>query len=100
MELSVLEEVIRSIVRQEMAGLREEIKQTLISKRESMLQEERLNTNQVAEFLGVTRHTVNNYIKNGALPKPKRDISKRPYWTPEQMEHARTLRGIKGRFKL
>ena len=100
MELGVLEEIIRSIVRQEMAGLREEIKQILISKRESLLQEERLYTDQVAEFLDVTRHTVNNYTKSGILPQPKRDISNRPYWTSDQLEHARTLRGIKGRFKL
>jgi len=100
MELGVLEEVLRSIVRQEMAGLREEIKQTLVSKRESLLQEERLYTEQVAEFLGVTRHTINNYTNNGTLPQPKRDISDRPYWTPDQLESVRTLRGIKGRFKI
>jgi hypothetical protein len=97
-ELSLLEEVIRTIVRQEMAGMREEIKQTLISKQELLLQDERLYTEQVVEMLGVTRHTVLNYTKKGYLPEPKRDISDRPYWTPDQLEGARKRRGIKGNF--
>ncbi len=63
MELGLLEEVLRTIVRQEMAEVRDEIKQTLISKRESLLQEERFYYKQVAEILDVTRHTVGNYSK-------------------------------------
>ena len=87
-ELSLLEEVLRSIVREEMVEIREEIKQMLISKRESLLQEERLYTDQVAELLGVTRHTIGNYRKTGDLPEPKRDLSDRPYWTPDQLDRA------------
>ena len=99
MELGLLEEVLRTIVRQEMAEMREEIKQTLISKRESLLQEERLYTDQVAEILGVkSRHTIYNYQKNGTLPEPNRDTSDRPYWTPDQLERVMKLRGIKGNF--
>lgn len=97
-ELSLLEEVLRAIVRQEMAETREEINQTLISKRDALLQEERLFTDQVAEILGVTRHTINNYQRNGELPEPKRDISNRPYWTPDQLQRALTRRGIKTNF--
>ena len=99
-ELSLLEEVLRTIVRQEMTETRDEIKQTLISKRDSLLQEERLYTDQVAEILGVTRHTVNNYKKSGELPAPKRDISNRPYWTPDQLQRAMTRKGIKSNFSV
>ena len=99
-EFELLEEMLRTIVRQEMEGLRNEIKETLVSKSEALLQEERLNIEQVCEFLGVTRHTVYNYIKNETLPEPKRDISDRPYWTPDQLEHARVKKGIKSRFNL
>ena len=94
-ELELLEEILRTIVRQEMAEMRDEIKQTLISKRESLLQEERLYTDQVGELLDVSRHTISNYYKNGKLPEPKRDISGRPYWTIDQLEIAMKLRGIK-----
>ncbi len=96
-ELSLLEEVIGIIVRREMAEMREEIKQTIISKRESLLQEERLYTEQVAKILDVTRHTVLNYRKKGDLPEPKFDISNRAYWTPDQLERTMRLRGIKGK---
>ena len=97
-ELGLLEEMLRTIVRQEMAETREEINQTLISKRDALLQEERLYTDQVAELLGVTRHTINNYQRSGELPQPKRDISNRPYWTPDQLQRALTRRGIKTNF--
>jgi len=97
-ELGLLEEMLRTIVRQEMSETRAEINKTLISKRDSLLQEERLFTNQVAEILGVTRHTVLNYQKSGELPLPKRDISNRPYWTPDQLQRAMTRKGIKMNF--
>ena len=97
-ELSLLEEMLRSVVRQEMADTRDEINKTLISKREALLQEERLYTNQVAEILGVTRLTVNNYTKNGELPQPKRDTSKRPYWTINQLQESWLARGSRPTF--
>jgi predicted XRE-type DNA-binding protein len=97
-EMNLLEEMLRTIVRQEMAETREEIKQTIISKRETLLEEERLYTEQVAELLGVTRPTIRNYIKKGELPEPKRDLSDRPYWTPDQLDRALRLRGIKTNF--
>jgi hypothetical protein len=99
-ELGLLEEVLRTIVRQEMTEMRNEINQTLISKRESLLQEERLHTDDVANILGVTRHTVLNYRKKGDLPEPQYDISNRPYWTPDQLERLMRLRGIKGKFPI
>lgn len=100
-DLGLLEEVLRTIVRQEMAALRDEIKQTLISKRELLLEEERLYTDQVAEILRLkSRHTIYNYRKNGTLPEPNRDISDRPYWTLDQLEPAMRRRGIKGRFSV
>lgn len=98
MELGVLEEVLRAIVRQEMAEMRDEIKQTLISKKESLLQEERLYTDDVAEVLDKTRHTVLNYRKRGYIPEPLYDTSKRPYWTPDQLKGVMTRLGIKGKF--
>jgi hypothetical protein len=99
-ELGLLEEVLRTIVRQEITETRDEIKQTLISKRDALLQEERLYTEQVANILGVTRHTVLNYQKNGELPAPRRDISNRPYWTPDQLQRALTRKGIKTNFSV
>ena len=74
-ELNLLEEVLRNIVRQEMKAMRDEIKETLISKRESLLLEERLYTDQVAEILDVTRRTIMNYRKSrGAARTKKRFI--------------------------
>ncbi len=100
MELGLLEDLLRTIVRQEMTEMRDEIKQTLISKQESLLQEERLYTNDVAKILGVTRHTVLNYRTKGTLPEPQHDVSNRPYWAPDQLERLMRLRGIKGKFPL
>ena len=97
-EFGLLEELLRTIVRQEMAELKNEIIKTLISKRESLLQEERLYTDQVAEILGVTRHTVYNYKKSGELPEPKNDLSGRPYWIPDQLERVMKLKGIKTKY--
>ncbi len=99
-ELSLLEEMLRAIVRQEMVEIREEINQTLISKRDALLQEERLYTDQVAEILGVTRHTINNYRNNGELPEPQRDLSNRPYWTSDQLQYAMTRKGIKTNYPI
>ena len=93
-----LRELIRDAVRQEVAELGKEIKQTLISKKEALMQEERFSIDQVAEMLDVDRRTVYNYKKDGMLPEPKRDISNHPYWTPEQLERALRLRGIKTNF--
>lgn len=103
-ESEPLEQIIRKIVRQELVaelgeGLKE-INQTLISKRETLLQEERLSIDQVAEILDVNRRTIYNYKKDGTLPEPKRDISGHPYWTPDQLERALRLRGIKTKFPL
>lgn len=98
-DLGLLEEVLRTIVRQEMTVVREEIKQTVISKRELLLEKERLYIDDVAKILRVrSRHTIYNYQKSGTLPKPNRDISGRPYWTIDQLELAMQLRGMKGRF--
>ena len=97
-EFDLLEEMLRNIVHQEVAELGKEIKQTLISKKEALLQEERFTIDQVAEILDVDRRTIYNYIKNGTLPEPKRDISGHPYWTPDQIESALRLRGIKTKF--
>jgi len=101
-EFDLLEEMIRNIVRQEVVaelgkGLKE-INQTLTSKRETLLQEERFSIDQVAEILAVERRTVYNYRKDGTLPEPKRNISGHPYWTPGQLERALILRGIKTKF--
>lgn len=94
-ELNLLEEVLRTIIRQEMQEMRDEIKLTLISKRELLLQEERLYTDQVAEILGVSRKTISNYRKSGELPEPKRELSDRPYWTVDELERVFIRRGIK-----
>ena len=97
-EFDLLEEMLRNIVRQEVAALSEEIKQTLTSKTEALLQEERFSIDQVAEILDVDRRTVYNYIKKNILPEPKRDLSGHPYWVREQLEGAIRLRGIKAKF--
>ena len=74
-ELGPIEEAIRKIVRQEMAEMRQEIKQELISKRESLLQEERLYTDQVRVILGKkSRHTVGNYIRKGKCFNQRIDL--------------------------
>lgn len=97
-EFDLLEEMFRNIVRQEMAELGEEIKHTLISNREALLQEERFSIDQVAEIIRRDRRTVYNYIEKGILPEPKRDLSHHPYWTPDQIKRACELRGIIPKF--
>lgn len=97
-EFDLLEEMIRNIVRQEVTEISKEVKQALISKRETLLQEERLSIDQVAEILDRDRRTVYNYINNGTLPEPKRDLSDHPYWTPDQVKRAAELRGIMVKF--
>ena len=97
-DLGLLEEIIRTIVSQEMAKVGDQIEKTLVSKRESLLEQERLYIDDVCALLKISRRTVGNYRKTGELPEPMRDISDRPYWTPEQLERAMKHRGIAGRF--
>jgi len=99
-ELNLLEEIIRNIIRQEMKVMGDEIKQTLISKRESLFKEERLYTNQVAEILDVCRRTVAAYRKQGYLPEPKFDLTGRPYWTPTDLENVLKRKGIMAKFEV
>jgi hypothetical protein len=98
-ELGPIEVALTAIVEKLMDKKIEELKQILISKRESLLEEERLYTDQVRVLLGKkSRHTVGNYIKKGILPEPNRDLSDRPYWTPDQLYRALKRRGIKGSY--
>ena len=97
-EVGLLEELLRKIVHEEIILFREDIKSTLTGKAELLLHEERLFTNQVAQLFGVTRHTISNYVHEGLLPKPNRDLSGRPYCTPDQLEQALKLTGIKTKF--
>lgn len=99
-ELGLLEQVLRTIVKAEMVEMREEIMQTIISKREGLLQEERLYTDQVCELFEKSRKTIANYTRAGIIPQPQRDISDRPYWTPDQLKMALHLRGIKTKFSV
>ena len=100
-ELGLLEQMLRDIVKTEMVEVREEIKQTIISKREELLEEERLYTDQVCElFRKKARKTISNYVRAGIIPQPQRDISDRPYWTPDQLKMALHLRGIKTKFSV
>lgn len=94
-ELSLLEEIIRNIVRQEMKEMKDEIKETLISKQELLLQEERLSINQLTQILHVTRRTIYNYQKNGDLPTPNLDLSGHPYWKPEELATVLKKKGIR-----
>ena len=98
-EFGPIEEALTAIVEKIMDKKIEELKQILISKRESLLEEERLYTDQVRVLLGKkSRHTVGNYIKKGILPEPKRDLSDKPYWTPDQLDRAMKHCGIKGNY--
>jgi len=99
-ELTLLEELVRKAVHEEIQLLADDIKSTLTSKAESLLHEERLYTNQVAQLFGKTRHTISNYVQQGLLPQPNRDLSDRPYWKPEQLEQSLNLRGIKTKFPI
>jgi len=97
-DLGLLEEIIRTIVSQEMAKVGDKIEKTLVSKRESLLEQERLYIEDVCALLKISRRTLSNYRKSGMIPEPFRDISGRPYWTPEQLERAMKHKGIFGRF--
>ena len=102
-DLGLLEEIIRTIVSQEMAKVGDKIEKTLVSKRESLLEQERFYIEDVCALLGrdgkkISRRTVTNYRKSGLIPESMRDISGRPYWTPEQLERAMKHKGIVCRF--
>jgi len=97
-EVSLIEELIRAAVRDEVGQFKEEIKTILAPKTESLLHEERLNKNDVATIFNKSRHTIDNWIKSGLLPQPGYDLSNRPYWTPDQLEQALKLTGIKTKF--
>ena len=97
-ELTLLEELVRKAVHEEVQLLADEIKSTLTTKAESLLHEERLNTKQVAQLFGKERHTITNWVHQGLLPKPNRDLTDKPYWKPEQLEQSLKLRGIKTKY--
>ncbi len=57
----------------------------------------RLSTSEVSEMFGVTRATLNRWIKEGKIPEPVRDPdSNWPIWQqPELDAIARTLQNSK-----
>jgi len=92
-EVSAFEPLLREIIREELASF-------FASKQEALLKKECLYANHIAKILKVSKQTVYNYWKRGDLPEPKRNISGRAYWTPEDLENILKHQGLKTKFNV
>ncbi len=88
-----LQELIASTVKAELALLEQRIIAALPEKKPVA---DRLYTKGVAEYLDITRQTVNVYAKDGTLPRPRYN-GRRAYWLKEEIkQHLKsTERGYK-----
>ena len=99
-ELDQLAELVRTVVRREIAVKSEEIIAALRVSDNDLIYGQQYTTNMVADILGVTRNTVLNYKKSGILDEPAINLSGRPYWTAEQIMAAGYKKGIETKFKV
>ena len=91
-ELHLLKETIREVIREELG------KQVVPSSEELKYKEtDRLSISQVAKYLGVSTKTVNNYRKEHKIPEPEYNLSGKPRWTVYQLQGAANVRKSKQR---
>jgi DNA-binding transcriptional regulator YiaG len=82
-ELHLLKETIREVIREELG------KQAVPSSEEVTYKEtDRLSISQVAKYLGVSTKTVNNYRKEHKIPEPEYNLSGKPRWTVAKLQSA------------
>ena len=96
-ELGQLESLLTRIVTEQNRVLIEAVKE-MLHRKENPLEGDHITTKQLMAELGVTRNTIQNYRKSGALPPPSFDLSDRPYWTASQLESFMNQRKAKRKF--
>lgn len=91
--IETLQELISEAIKTGLAPFEERIKEALPEKKPTS---ERLYTKDVADYLDISRQTVNAYAKDGTLPKPRYN-GRRAYWLKEELkQHIKsTERGYK-----
>ena len=93
-ELSVLRETIREILREEL----EKHGSPNSTDKVSYNNDDRLSISQVAEYLGVSNKTVSNYRRDRKIPEPEYNLSGKPRWTVAQLQEANNARKAKQKF--
>lgn len=82
-ELNLLRETIREVIREELG------KQAVPPSEEVTYKEtDRLSISQVAKYLGVSTKTVSNYRKEHKIPEPEYNLSGKPRWTVAKLQSA------------
>ena len=82
-ELHLLKETIREVIREELG------KQAVPPSEEVTYKEtDRLSISQVAKYLGVSTKTISNYRKEHKIPEPEYNLSGKPRWTVAKLHSA------------
>ena len=95
-ELRTLKQLMNEVVAEQLNRFAQNIKEGLAPK---TAHGDRLYTNDVAKFLGVSRQTVHAYRKKDLLPAPQFSVSGRAYWTREEIEAARKTSSMSCKFE-
>ena len=91
-ELPLLKETIREVIREELDKLETQSAPEVIYK-----DTDRLSISQVAKYLGVSTKTVSNYRKEHKIPEPEYNLSGKPRWTVAKLQGTVNIRKSKQR---
>jgi len=91
-ELQVLKETIREVIREEL-----DKRVTQSSPEVTYKETDRLSISQVAKYLGVSTKTVSNYRREQKIPEPEYNLSGKPRWTVAKLQGAANIRKSKQR---
>ena len=91
--IEALQELIAKTIKTELGPFEQRIIEALPEKKPVA---DRLYTKGVADYLNISRQTVNVYAKDGTLPRPRYN-GRRAYWLKEEIkQHLKTTeRGYK-----
>lgn len=91
-ELHLLRETIREIIREEL-----DRRETQNTPEVTYKETDRLSISQAAKYLGVSTKTVSNYRKEHKIPEPEYNLSGKPRWTVAKLQGPANIRRSKQR---
>jgi|JI9StandDraft_2_1071091.scaffolds.fasta_scaffold1319480_1 hypothetical protein len=91
---------LRIILKEEFKNLLIENDLLKINKSVNYSDGEQLSIVQVAEYLGVSTKTINNYRKSRKIPEPTYNLSGKPRWTVLQLREIENTLRAKQKFPI
>ena len=95
--IDTLKELISNGIKEELALFEQRIREALPEKKPTA---DRLYIKDVAEWLNISRPTVDSYREQGILPPSQFTAKNRPYWTREQIRESLKATGYAWKYDL